>query len=151
MIVSETVAAEAFLPSMTEERALGLWEAWWALAEDHPLRRVEDLALDLSQDVFWAGRLIDIEHRLWEFMCMPESDLRRRDFGTLDFKEVRARLVELRALTLGAAEPFWFAYNLDYRTPLGGSVARQVPLETWAARQPERLRTPEEGSLGAGA
>ena len=65
MIVTETVAAEAYTPAMTEERVLGLWDQWFALPEDSPLKRVEDLVLDLSQDVFWVGRLIDIEYRLW--------------------------------------------------------------------------------------
>lgn len=149
MIVTETVAAEAYAPAMTEERVLGLWDQWFALPEDSPLKRVEDLVLDLSQDVFWAGRLIDIEYRLWEFLCLPELDLRRRDAGTLTPKEMRALLSELRALTIGAEEPWWFAFDLD-RTPLGSSVARQVPLAVWMDRHPEGLR-PAAGSLGAGA
>lgn len=151
MIVSESVAAEAYTPAMTEERVLGLWEEWHALPGDHPLKRVEDLVLDLSQDVFWAGRLMEIEYRLWEFVCMPELELRRQDAGTITPKELGARLSELCALTLGAPEPFWFAYDLDRRTRLGGSVARTVPLGTWLARLPEGMRTPVAGSLGAGA
>lgn len=151
MIVSETVAAEAYLPSFTEDDLALLSAEWDALAEDHPLKRVEDLVLDLSQDVFWAGLLSDIEYRLWAFMCMPEAEMRREGlFGTLTAKELRTRLVELRDLTLGAAEPWWFAYGLD-KTPLGYSVARQVPLETWLARLPEGMPTPAVGSVGAGA
>ena len=62
---------------------------------------------------------------------------------------MRALLSELRALTIGAEEPWWFAFDLD-RTPLGSSVARQVPLAMWMDRHPEGLR-PAAGSLGAGA
>lgn len=149
MIVTESVAAEAYTPAMTEERVLGLWEEWHALPGDHPLKRVEDLVLDLSQDVFWAGRLMEIEYRLWEFVCMSELELRRQDAGTITSKELGARLSELCALALGAPEPFWFDYRLG-RTPLGGSVARTVPLETWLARLPEGMPIPVAGSLGAG-
>lgn len=80
---------------------------------------------------------------------MPELELRRQDAGTITPKELGARLSELCALTLGAPEPFWFDYRLD-RTPLGGSVARQVPLGTWLARLPVGMPIPVAGSLGAG-
>lgn len=135
MIVSHDVAALAYTPLLSEERVEREQKAWQALAEDHPLKRVEDLVLGLSQDVHWAGLLVDIEHVLWRLVSLPAAELRREDSGAITMKQMQAHVAELRSLTVEATEPWWFAYDLD-RTPFGYSVARQMPLDVWVSRLP---------------
>lgn len=139
MIVTQDVAASAYTPVMTEEQVERAWEAWNALPESDVLKRVEDLVHGLSQDVFWAGLLNNIDTVLWRLVNLSPQDLKNEDSGAITVKQMQAQVVELRSLTVEAVEPWWFAYDLD-GTPFGYSVARQVPLETWVARLPNRAQ-----------
>ena len=73
------------------------------------------------------------------------EDLRKVESGTITTAELRKRLARLKALTVD--EGWWFRFDLD-KTPLGYSVARQVPLADWEDRQPIDRRF---ASLGPGA
>jgi hypothetical protein len=160
MIVTQGIATTARARALTLEKANRKWVEWAALPVDHPLKRVEDLIAGISQDVFWAGRLYDLEDEVWRLLFFTKQDFLREGTGNITKRDLLGRLAELKSLTVDDPEGgWWFTFDLS-ETPFtapdsvrydlldaGGNrvawgVASQVPLAEWEAMQPERLRRP---------
>lgn len=124
--------------ALTEEKVERKWAEWRALPVDHPLKRVYEAVTDISQDVFYAGFMMDLHILVWDLLFEAKHD----EPGGCTLAELEGYLSTVRSLTVEDPDgPWWFVFDLD-DTVLGYSVGRRVPLAQWEAMQPMSPRPP---------
>lgn len=126
MIVDAMTAGRAHARLLTDGDVEDLYAAWSARPEDDVEREVHGLAIDLSENLFWAGWLQDLALSLWDTI---HTEPKHWPEGRGTRAENYAAMQRLVDLTVGADEPWFFIEDLD-GTVLGryAGVVRKAPL-----------------------